>query len=115
MRAETFPALIPDDASLLFSFLYSAISLSSIPKARITRTPERFSRVLLRILSTPDCTLLYIGMVISIIPKTTTERPSMTARKFRPDSRSIEKAIIIAPNTTNGERKSSLNVRLSPV
>ena len=49
-----------------------------------------------------------------MIAKTTTERRAMAPAKIRALLVSIVNAIIIAPNTTKGERSNSLNVRFTP-
>ena len=49
------------------------------------------------------------------MPKTTIDSRGMTTTKVIAARLSTVKAIIIAPTTTNGERKSRRRVRLSPL
>ena len=53
-------------------------SASSLQKARSTRTPVRFCRDTEVTLSRDACTRLYMGMVISIMPKTMMHSTGMT-------------------------------------
>ena len=53
-------------------------------------------------------------MVMSMIPKTTRERIGIVTAKISAERTSMVNAMIIAPNTTNGERRRSRSVRLSP-
>ena len=82
--------------------------------ALITLTPVRFSLVIPRIVSRPACTFLYKGLVPIIMPNTITARTGIAATNISAALTSIVNAIIIAPNTINGERKNNLNTRLTP-
>ena len=62
----------------------------------------------------PFCVFLYKGIVISIIPNTTIARIGIVHRKINAHLKSIVKAIIIAPNTTKGERKNNLKNKFIP-
>jgi hypothetical protein len=86
----------------------------SFEKALTTLTPDRFSLVLNINLSRSDWDFLYIGVVMSITPNITAESKGMTIAKLTPASTSMVNAIIIAPNTTNGDRNSSLSVKFIP-
>ena len=92
-----------------------AISVSSFPKARSTRTPVRFSRVAPSTLSSRPCTFLYKGMLTSMMPNTTAERAGMAATNQSAARASIVKAMIMAPNTTKGDLSSRRRARFSPV
>ena len=50
-----------------------------------------------------------------MMPNTTSDSAAMTATKISALRVSIVKAMIIAPNTTNGERKNSRSVMFTPV
>ena len=90
------------------------ISSCSLLNALITLTPVRFSLVIPRILSSPDCTFLYIGLVASMIPNTISASTGIAATNTSAAFTSIVNAIIIAPNTINGERRNSRSTMLIP-
>ena len=52
---------------------------------------------------------------MSIIPNTTTESAGIVTTKVMADFTSMVNAIIIAPNTINGDLKNNLSTRLTPV
>ena len=54
-------------------------------------------------------------MQLNIMPNTTANRSGMMTAKTHALFTSIVKAMIIAPNTTNGDRSSSRSARFSPV
>ena len=64
--------------------------------------------------SSPACTFLYIGMVIIIIPNTTTDSRGMVTTKINAAFTSMVKAMTMAPNTINGERRKSRSTILTP-
>ena len=70
--------------------------------------------VIPRILSSPDCTFLYIGLVASMIPNTISASTGIAATNTSAAFTSIVNAIIIAPNTINGERRNSRSTMLIP-
>ena len=53
-------------------------------------------------------------MLISIMPNTTKESRGIAAAKISADFTSMVKAMIMAPNTINGERRNRRSVRLTP-
>ena len=53
-------------------------------------------------------------MLQSIMPNTTMDKSGIVTMNTSAALTSIVKAIIIAPNTTNGERKRSLSARFMP-
>ena len=58
--------------------------------------------------------LLYIGIVISIIPKIITDNTGIATANTNAAFTSIVNAIIIAPKTTNGDLNKSLKARFTP-
>ena len=102
MSAATLPTFICAFAREEFIFVNFSFCISSLPKARMTRTPPRFSRVAPVTSSRFFCTFLYIGAVINIIPKTITNITIIATTKIKAICGFIVKAIIIAPNTING-------------
>ena len=54
-------------------------------------------------------------MQLNMMAKTTANRSGMITAKTQADFTSIVNAMIIAPNTTNGDRSKSRSARLSPV
>ena len=89
-------------------------SSSSRPKARITRTPDRFSRVCSVSLSSTACMRLYMGEVRFISVNTMTDSRSIVNTNITDTRAFTAKAIIIAPNTIKGERRNRRRNRLSP-
>ena len=57
---------------------------------------------------------MYRGILISIIPNTATHSTDIATANTPPAVMFIKNAIIIAPNTINGERINSLNTRFTP-
>ena len=53
-------------------------------------------------------------MLTSIMPNTTIARRGIATTNISAAFTSIVKAIIIAPNTINGERRNNLSTRLTP-
>ena len=115
MRAEMRPTYFCISVRASFFSSKEAISASSLPKARSTRTPVRFSLVVPSTLSSRPCTFLYRGMLRSMMPNTTTDSTGMANANHSAACASMVKAMIMAPNTTKGERKSSRKARFSPV
>ena len=66
-------------------------------------------------LSSSCCTFLYSGMLTSMMPNTTTDSTGMAAANHSAARLSTVKAMIIAPNTTKGERSSRRSARFRPV
>ena len=97
-----------------FAFLKFSISSCCLLNALITLTPVRFCLVIPNTLSSLACTFLYIGLVERIIPNTTIASTGIVAANTSAALKSIVNAIIMAPNTINGERKNNLNTRLTP-
>ena len=81
----------------------------------MTRAPVRFSRVAPSTFSSARWTPRIIGMFTAMMPNTTADSAAMTATKIHAHRASIVNAITIAPNTTNGERRNSRSVMLTPV
>ena len=65
-------------------------------------------------LSSLDCTFRYSGMVTSMIPNTITESTGITTTKIMAAFTSTVKAMIMAPNTMNGERRKRRSTRFTP-
>ena len=114
IRAETRPTKIWSFVRLWFSAWKRWVSASSLPKARTTRTPVRFSLVADRTLSSFPWTCWYRGMVHSITPKTTAASRGMATTNTRAAFQSMVKAMTMAPNTTKGERSSRRRARFMP-
>ena len=114
MRAEIRPTkrLSLVSARLLSS--NSSTDCSSRQKARITRTPVRFSRVSAVTRSSPAWTLPKSGMLMSMMPKTTAKRTGMVTAKTRALRKSMVKAITMAPRTMKGLRSRSRRPRFRP-
>ena len=114
MRAEIRPTkrLSFVRARLLAS--KSETDCSSRQKARITRTPVRFSRVSAVTRSSPAWTLPKSGMLMSMMPKTTAKRTGMVTAKTRALRKSMVKAITMAPRTMKGLRSRRRRPRLRP-
>ena len=66
-------------------------------------------------LSSSCCTFLYSGMLMSMMPNTTTDSTGMAAANHSAARLSTVKAMSIAPNTTKGERSSRRSARFRPV
>ena len=115
IKAEIFPTKVCSLVNCSFSALKWLISSSSLLNARITRTPVRFSLVIPSTRSSCDCTFLYSGMLESIMPNTTTDRSGIVITKIMAALKSIVNAIIIEPNTMNGERMNRRSTRFVPV
>ena len=60
------------------------------------------------------CTFLYMGMLQSMMPKTTMLSSGIVTTKTIAACQSIVKAMTIAPKTTNGERSSRRSARFTP-
>ena len=109
---------LPTNICILFNARLASsncsFSSASLLKARITRTPVRFSRVMPSTRSRLACTFLYKGMLISITPNMTIDKSGIATTKIRAAFTSMVKAMIIAPNTINGERKNNRSTRLTP-
>ena len=115
MIADIFPTFI----CILFksSFLVSKSEISSfsLQNALITRVPSRFSRVLPSRPSNRCCTFLYSGIQTSITANTTAASTGTATVNTTAEPESTVNAIITAPKTTNGERKTRRRVRFVPV
>ena len=99
----------------MFSRINRSVWFSSCTKARITRTPDRFSRVAPVTPSRFSRTLFCSGMLPRMMPKTIRNSTRMTPAKIRALPESMVKAMISAPKTTKGERSSRRKPRLIPV
>ena len=115
MRAEIRPASSWRRVSSWVLPQKVSTSLSSLQKARSTRTPVRFCRVAEVTWSRPACTCLYLGMVISIMPNTITQSTGITPTNTSAAWASMVKAMIMAPNTTKGDRSSRRRHRFTPL
>ena len=65
-------------------------------------------------LSRPPCTFRYMGVVMIMMPNTTRESSGMAATNTRADFTSMVKAMIMAPNTINGERRNRRSTMFTP-
>ena len=92
----------------------SAISSCSLQKARITRTPLRFSRVLPSSLSSAACALVNSGMDLVMMPKTMRLNTGSVAAKMSALFTSMVKAMSMAPSTMKGLLKSRRRARFNP-
>ena len=101
--------------SFSFSRRNSSISEAWRLKARTTRTPSRFSRVVFMMRSSWPWFARYIGAVVRMIPNTTMKRITMVTAKMRPARALIVKAMTMAPNTMNGERMKRRSAMLTPL
>ena len=112
------PEIEPDFFCILvsssFFCLKRASSSSSLQKARITRIPVRFSLAVRRTSSSFACTDFIIGIFRYMMPKTTIDNRMIAPTKLSAALKSIVNAMIMAPNTTNGERRNSLSAILTP-
>ena len=93
----------------------SATDCSSRQNARMTRTPVRFSRVSAVTRSSPACALPKSGMLTIMMPNVTAKSIGMVTANTSAHLTLIVKAMIIAPNTMNGLRKSRRNPMFRPV
>ena len=114
IRPEIFPTNFCISVRRSFFSRKCVCSCSSRQNARITRTPVRFSRVSPSTLSRAPCTRRYSGMVQIIMPNTTTESIGIATTKIIAAFTSTVNAIIIAPNTMNGERRNRRSTRFTP-
>ena len=97
-----------------FAFSNRFVSSSSLLNARITLAPVRFSLVARSTWSRSACTFLYIGIVTSMIPNTISERSGIVTTNTSAAFTSTVNAMIIAPNTMNGERRNNRKTRFTP-
>ena len=114
MSAEIRPTKSCTLVSISLLSLNSFISSSSLPNARITRAPVKFSLVLPSTRSKDACTRLYSGIVTSITPNTTTDNRGIVITNIIAAFTSTVKAIIIAPKTTNGDRIKRRSTMFTP-
>ena len=100
--------------SRLFSSSKATVSFFCRLKARITRTPSRFSRVVNSTRSSWRCTFLYNGMLTSRMPNTTMQSTGIVTANTMAVRTSTVNAMIMAPNTTKGDRSSRRRVMFTP-
>ena len=91
-----------------------SVSCFSLPKALITRTPERFSLAFPVITSSFPWTFLYRGEVIAISPKMITESTGIVTTKIRAIFTLMVKAMTMAPKTIKGLLRKSRRNRFRP-
>ena len=102
--AEIFPAITALSESLPLSLISSFFSSSCFEKARITRTPSRFSLVSREILSRPFCIFLYIGTVFFITHTIISVIIGAAIRKIIDSIKSRVIDMTAAPTIRNGAR-----------
>ena len=111
---EIIPANFCKAVSRSFPSKKASFSLSSRLKARMTRTPVRFSLVIFKIVSSAPCTFLYIGFVTPMTVKTTRDKSGIVTTKMSAACTSMVNAMTMAPNTINGERRNRRSTMLMP-
>ncbi len=114
IRPEMEPTLRCIRFKVSFSSEKDDISSFSFLKALMTLTPSKFSPVLVRMVSRADWTFLYMGMVMTMMPKTTIESTGIVTTKIRAAFTFTVKAMIMAPKTMKGERRKRRRVMLTP-
>ena len=114
MIADISPTWSCACSSLLLRSAKFVICVSSLPNARITRTPVRSSLVASVILSSFCCVRLYNGAVSFITPNTIINSTTIAATNSNAIFALIVNAMIIAPNTMNGLLMKRRNVIFSP-
>ena len=112
--AEILPTCCWLSASFSLIAANSRTWVSSLPNARITRTPFRFSRVAAVTLSKFFWVCLYLGFVIFMIPKTITNSTLIAATKISAKWAFRANTITIAPNTMKGDRRNRRRNILMP-
>ena len=112
--AESFPTNSFSFVSMILLSSNSRTASSSRQKARMTRTPVRFSRVSPVTESRRACTFPNKGMLRYMITNTTRNNIGIATAKIRAHLVLMVKAMTMDPSTTNGLRRRSLSPILTP-
>ena len=111
---ETVPVFICSAARVRLFNTNLPFSSFSLTKALITLTPVRFSLTIPVSESTLFCIFPVMGMWKYMIRKTARVSAKITATNKVADQGSMVKAMIMAPNTTNGDLSKRRSTMFTP-